>query len=40
MGVGILMSLAQILLTHGMADGEIGVSVDDVVYSYHGNRNS
>ena len=40
MGIGILMSLAQILLTHGMADGEIGVSVDDVVYSYHGNRNS
>jgi len=23
-----------------MADGEFGVSVDDIVYSYHGNRNS
>jgi len=40
MGIGILMSLAQILLTHGMADGEFGVSVDDVVYSYHGNKDS
>jgi len=40
MGVGILMALAQILLTHGMADGKVGVSVDDIVYSYHGNRNS
>lgn len=40
MGVGILMAILQIFLTHGMADGEIGVSVDDVVYSYHGNRNS
>ncbi|MDQ7045582.1 MAG: hypothetical protein Q9M32_06705 [Sulfurimonas sp.] len=40
MGIGILMALAQIMLTHGMADGEIGVSVDDIVYSYHGNRNS
>jgi hypothetical protein len=40
MGIGILMSLAQILLTHGMADGEFGVSVDDIVYSYHGNKDS
>jgi hypothetical protein len=40
MGVGILMALAQILLTHGMADGELGVSVDDIVYSYHGNKDS
>ena len=39
-GVGILMALVQIMLTHGMADGELGVSVDDIVYSYHGNRNS
>jgi len=39
-GVGILMAMVQILLTHGMADGEFGVSVDDIVYSYHGNRNS
>jgi len=40
MGIGFLMAGAQIMLTHGMADGEIGVSVDDIVYSYHGNRNS
>ncbi|MDF1874794.1 hypothetical protein JHD48_03470 [Sulfurimonas sp. SAG-AH-194-I05] len=39
-GIGILMALLQILLTHGMADGEFGVSVDDVVYSYHGNKDS
>lgn len=37
-GVGLLMSGGQILLTHGMADGELGVSLDDVVYSYYGNR--
>lgn len=40
MGIGILMAVAQIMLTHGMADGKFGVSVDDIVYSYHGNRNS
>ncbi len=37
-GLGLMMSFAQILLTHGMADGELGLSVDDVVYSYYGNR--
>lgn len=37
-GVGLLMAFAQILLTHGMADGEFGLSVDDIVYSYYGNR--
>ena len=37
-GIGLLMSFAQILFTHGMADGEFGLSVDDVVYSYYGNR--
>ncbi len=37
-GIGLLMSFAQILLTHGMADGEFGLSVDDIVYSYYGNR--
>ena len=37
-GVGLLMSFAQILFTHGMADGEFGLSVDDIVYSYYGNR--
>ncbi len=39
-GIGILMAVLQILLTHGMADGKFGVSVDDIVYSYHGNKNS
>jgi hypothetical protein len=32
------MAGAQIILTHGMADGKLGVSVDDIVYSYYGNR--
>lgn len=36
--VGYLMALAQILFTHGMADGKLGLSLDDVVYSYYGNR--
>jgi hypothetical protein len=37
-GFGLLMAGAQILLTHGMADGELGLSIDDIVYSYYGNR--
>lgn len=37
-GVGLLMAGVQILLTHGMADGKLGVSVDDIVYSYYGDR--
>lgn len=37
-GVGLLMAGIQILLTHGMADGKFGLSVDDIVYSYYGNR--
>ncbi len=37
-GLGLLMAGAQIMLTHGMADGKFGVSVDDIVYSYYGNR--
>jgi len=37
-GLGLLMAGFQILQTHGMADGEFGVSVDDIVYSYYGNR--
>lgn len=37
-GVGLLMAGLQILLSHGMADGKPGLSVDDIVYSYHGNR--
>jgi len=38
-GFGLLMAGAQIMLTHGMADGKPGLSVDDIVYSYYGNRN-
>jgi hypothetical protein len=37
-GVGYLFALVQILFTHGMADGQFGLSVDDIVYSYYGNR--
>src|SRR5574343_961652 len=36
--VGYLFALIQILFTHGMADGKLGLSVDDIVYSYYGNR--
>jgi hypothetical protein len=37
-GLGLLMAGVQIMLTHGMADGKLGLSVDDIVYSYYGNR--
>lgn len=37
-GLGLLMAGAQIMLTHGMADGKPGLSVDDIIYSYHGNH--
>lgn len=37
-GVGLLMAGAQIMLTHGQADGKSGLSLDDIVYSYYGNR--
>ncbi len=37
-GVGLLMAGAQIMLTHGMADGKAGLSIDDIIYSYYGNR--
>lgn len=37
-GFGLLMAGGQILLTHGMADGKLGLSIDDIVYSYYGNR--
>jgi len=37
-GIGLAMSGLQIWLTHGMADGKVGLSVDDIVYSYYGNR--
>ena len=36
-GIGLLMSGLQILLTHGMADGEPGLSKKDIVYSFYGN---
>jgi hypothetical protein len=36
-GLGALLASAQILMTHGMADGKFGLSVDDIVYSYHGD---
>jgi len=32
------MAGAQIMLTHGMADGKAGLSINDIVYSYYGNR--
>jgi hypothetical protein len=36
--IGYMMALVQIQFTHGMADGELGLSVDDIVYSYYGKR--
>ncbi|NOQ34585.1 MAG: elongation factor-1 alpha [Methylococcaceae bacterium] len=36
-GLGALIASAQIMMTHGMADGELGLSIDDIVYSYHGD---
>lgn len=37
-GVGLMMAGAQIMLTHGKADGKPGLSINDIIYSYHGNR--
>ncbi|CAA9890654.1 conserved membrane hypothetical protein [Candidatus Methylobacter favarea] len=37
-GIGYFFALVQILFTHGMADGKLGLSIDDIVYSYYGNR--
>lgn len=37
-GLGLLMAGGQILMTHGMADGKFGISVDDIVFSYYGDR--
>ncbi|MCF6209597.1 MAG: hypothetical protein L3J88_00880 [Gammaproteobacteria bacterium] len=39
-GFGLATAGGQILLTHGMADGKFGLSIDDIVYSYYGNRNN
>lgn len=37
-GLGLCMAGLQIMETHGMADGKFGLSVNDIVYSYYGNR--
>ena len=37
-GLGLCMAGLQIMLTHGMADGKPGISIDDIVYSYYGDR--
>jgi hypothetical protein len=37
-GIGLLMAGLQITLTHGMADGKLGLSKNDIVYSYYGDR--
>lgn len=39
-GFGLLMAGAQIMLTHGQADGKPGLSINDIIYSYYGNRSS
>ncbi|MBT3504387.1 MAG: elongation factor-1 alpha [Piscirickettsiaceae bacterium] len=36
--IGYLMAIVQIQFTHGMADGKLGLSTDDIVYSYYGKR--
>jgi hypothetical protein len=36
--IGYGMAMVQILFTHGMADGKFGLSIQDIVYSYYGNR--
>mgnify|MGYP000040487330 CR=1 FL=1 len=36
--IGYMMALVQIQFTHGMADGDFGLSIDDIVYSYYGKR--
>ena len=37
-GVGLMMAGMQIMLTHGKADGKPGLSINDIIYSYYGNR--
>jgi len=37
-GLGLCMAGLQIMQTHGMADGKPRLSLDDIVYSYYGNR--
>jgi hypothetical protein len=38
--VGLMMAGVQIMLTHGQSDGKPGLSIDDVIYSYYGNRSN
>ena len=38
-GLGYLMALANMYYTHQGLDGKAGLSVDDVVISYHGSNN-
>lgn len=38
MGVGFLMALGYLYLAHQGHDGKPGVSVEDLVYNYYGNR--
>ena len=37
-GLGLSVAGMQLLLTHGKADGKFGLSLDDIIYSYYGNR--
>ncbi len=39
-GIGLCMAGLQIMLTHGMADGKIGLSKNDIVYSYYGDKDN
>ena len=34
---GYVIAIGQLLVTHGMADGKFGLSINDIVYSYYGN---
>ena len=36
--IGYGMAMIQVMFTHGMADGKLGLSTEDIVYSYYGNR--
>ena len=38
--IGYGLMLVQILFTHGMTDGKFGLSLEDIAYSYYGNRSA
>jgi len=38
--VGYMMAIVQIQLPRGLADGKYGLSIEDIVYSYYGNRSN